>query len=72
MTKFLLHKMVYFTTVVFLIFHQSAHGQSIAGTGTLEIQQQVMETIDVCRQTQVKENAWEGKKAELMAILQGL
>lgn len=71
MIKLLLHKMVYFTMAVFLIFHQSALRRSIADTGTLEIQQQVMKTIDVCRKTQVKEDAWEGEKAELMARLQG-
>ena len=72
MTKFLLHKMLYFTIGVFLIFHQSGIRVSIAGTETLEIQQQVIKTIDVGRQTQIKEDACEGKKAELLAMLQGL
>ena len=72
MTKFLLHKMLYFTIGVFLIFHQSGIRVSIAGTKTLEIQQQVIKTIDVGRQTQIKEDAWEGEKAELLAMLQGL
>ncbi|MEA2083438.1 MAG: DUF3450 domain-containing protein [Thermodesulfobacteriota bacterium] len=56
--------------VLFLV--SAMHVQSMAGTETDEIQETVVEAIEVRRETQKKEDAWAGTRAELTARYRSL
>ena len=65
------HKTAYFT-VAFLLLPVFMNEQSGAGTEADQVQKKVMETIEIRRQTQKKEDAWAWKKTELMARYRSL
>jgi len=65
------HRTAYFT-VPFLFLLVFMNEQSGAGTEADQLQKKVMETIEIRQQTQKKEDAWAGKKAELMARYRSL
>ncbi|RZB33459.1 MAG: hypothetical protein SRB2_04012 [Desulfobacteraceae bacterium Eth-SRB2] len=66
-----LYKRVSFT-VAFLFFLIAMQGQSKAGSEADKIQEKVVKTIEVRQETQKKEDAWAGKKAELTARYRSL
>jgi hypothetical protein len=59
-------------TVVFLFCLMAMPGHSKAGSETYKIQEKVVKTIEVRQETQKKEAAWAGKKAELTARYRSL
>ena len=59
-------------TVAFLFFLIAMQGQSKAGSEADKIQERVVKTIEVRQETQKKEDAWAGKKAELTARYRSL
>ena len=59
-------------TVAFLFFLIAMQGQSKAGSDADKIQERVVKTIEVRKETQKKEDAWAGKKAELTARYRSL
>jgi len=58
--------------LVLLIFLHVMHGQSESGTEVDQIQKKVVRTIEIRQIIQKKEDAWAGKKAELMANYRSL
>ena len=59
-------------TAAFLLLLFAVQGQSEVGTEADKIQEKVVKTIEVRQETQKKEDAWAGKKAELMARYRSL
>ena len=59
-------------TVAFLFFLIAMQAQSKAGSEADKIQERVVKTIEVRQETQKKEDAWAGKKAELTARYRSL
>ena len=64
-------KTAYFT-VAFLFLLLFINEQSGAGTEADQLQKKVTQAIEIRQQTQKKEDAWAGKKGELMARYQSL
>jgi len=56
-----------FCSLVILFLLTVMHGKALAGKQAHQVQKKVAQAIEISRETQKKEDAWEGKRAELIA-----